>query len=418
MPINKSPHQTRDILLVFNTFLLLGLTSFGGPVAHIGYFRRELVVKQQWVSEGQFAQLLALCQFLPGPASSQLGFALGLLRAGAWGAVAAFIAFTLPSFMLLLAFAYGLPLLWGEVLLDETLMGKENLGVVATAVFHGLKLVACVMVADAVFSMARALCPDRYRRGIAMIAVVLLVMVESPWLHLWVILAGALVGSVCCRYLLPQEHDLSLRLPYRKGLSLALLAIFFLLFLLACIPNQQGLYEVAQAFYRAGAMVFGGGHVVLPLLEHSLVAKGWISADDFLTGYGAAQAIPGPLFTFAAYLGALIPSDIGGIYGALAALLLIFLPGFLLLVAVLPLWQRIACMPVALGAIAGVNGAVVGMLAAALYDPILTVGLGSMADLVLVVLALVGLRRSPPSALGPLAVIAWCITASLLLVWL
>ena len=329
---------------VFTTFLKLGLTSFGGPIAHLGYFRRELVERRHWVSESQFSQLLAICQFLPGPASSQLGFSLGLLRAGWLGAMAAFLAFTLPSALLLVGFASILPLLSGQV---------------GEAAIHGLKLVACAVVADAVLGMSRSLCPDTRRRSIAIVAASALLLLDSAWSQMLVVLGGAIAGVLFCKASVAEASG-HIQVAYGKRFGLILFGIFSLLLItFAWLPAQAGLYAIAQAFYRAGALVFGGGHVVLPLLEDSVVVTGWVSNESFLAGYGAAQAVPGPMFALSAYLGAIIPGEHGSWSGASIALLFMFLPGFLLLAAVLPMWQAISHNPVAANAISGGNASVV-----------------------------------------------------------
>ena len=311
----------------FTTFLRLGLTSFGGPIAHIGYFRRELVERRKWVSESEFAQLLALCQFLPGPASSQMGFSLGLLRAGWAGAFAAFLAFTLPSAALLFAFAALLPAI------------SHGAG---EAALHGLKLVALCVVAQGVLGMARTLCPDAARATVAALGAGVILVAGHAWVQLLVVAAGAVAGLAFCRNVQPIAGG-GLTLRHGPRLGWVLLLVFAALLLgLPVIAHDGGLAAVAQAFYRAGALVFGGGHVVLPLLEESLVAPGWISRDEFLAGYGAAQAVPGPLFTFAAYLGTVLGPEPNGVVGSVIALLAVFLPGFLIQIGVLPFWDSVA----------------------------------------------------------------------------
>ncbi|MGJ8618918.1 MAG: chromate efflux transporter [Methylophilaceae bacterium] len=381
---------------VFKTFLKLGLTSFGGPIAHIGYFRKELVEKQHWVNEHQFSQLLAICQFLPGPASSQLGFALGLLRAGWQGALAAFAAFTLPSALLLISFAALLPLLSSAV---------------GIATIHGLKLVAVCVIADAVFGMAKKLCPDMRRRIIAITAAAILHWMDSSWAQMLVIIAGAIAGILFCH----QPTNLTqqaIQCGYTKQQGIRLFLIFLALLLMAIlIPNQSVFTAIAQAFYQAGALVFGGGHVVLPLLEEAVVNTGWVNHEDFLAGYGASQAIPGPMFSFAAYLGAITPSheQISWL-GASIALASIFLPGFLLITAALPMWESIAKNPKAAQAIAGINAVVVGILAATLYNPVFTSSVLSTTDLLV---SAVGICMLIIGRLSPLYVVFWCIIASL-----
>ena len=382
-------------IAVFRAFLKLGLTSFGGPIAHIGYFRTEFVARRRWLSDEDFAQLLALCQFLPGPASSQLGFAIGLVKAGWLGALAAFVAFTLPSALLLFTFATLLPRLSG---------------VIADAALHGLKLVALVVVAHGVIGMWRQLCPDLTRAAIAVVAAGLILLTQGALFQLAAIAVGGLAGWIFCRAVRPLDGS---SLSTRHGVSVGytLLAVFFVL--LIGLPLLSGaanpLLSVADAFYRAGALVFGGGHVVLPLLEETVVAPGWVSQDDFLAGYGAAQAVPGPMFTLASYLGALLPGETGGLLGSVTATLAIFLPGFLLLAGILPVWNRVSALPVAVRAIAGVNAAVVGLLAAALYDPVFTSAARGWVDVVIAAIGFGVYLRWNVSALW---IVAWCILAS------
>lgn len=355
---------------VFVAFLVLGLTSFGGPVAHLGYFRHEFVVRRQWLSEQAYADLVALCQFLPGPASSQVGFALGWLRAGPAGAAAAWLAFTLPSAFLLILFALGVA--WFEGPFGEGLV-------------QGLKLTAVAIVAHAVWGMARSFCPDVPRAVIGLVAVVLVIVVGGSWGQLTAIGFGAAAGWVVLRGLPRPSADAVLSLPISPwvGWLAALLLMGLLLGLpLAAWAISAPAIQVAEAFYRAGAWVFGGGHVVLPLLEAAVVQPGWLDADAFIMGYGAAQAVPGPLFTFAAYLGMTMVG--GGIGTAVLALSMIFLPGMLLLVAVLPYWQRLRHSRLAPPMLLGVNAAVVGILGAAWYDPVWTSAVLRPADLVLV----------------------------------
>lgn len=380
---------------VFITFLKLGLTSFGGPIAHLGYFRLELVEKRGWVSASQFGQLLAICQFLPGPASSQLGFSLGLLRAGWPGAVAAFVAFTAPSALLLIAFAAFLPYLSGSV---------------GDASVHGLKIVALAVVAQGVLGMLRQLCPDAQRITIATLAAVVVLTLGSAMVQLLVVAGGAFAGALLCHSVEPGSDD-DLQPNYGARAGWLLLAIFSLLLfgLPLAAGGQPGLVAVADSFYRSGALVFGGGHVVLPLLEESVVAGGWIPQDRFLAGYGAAQAVPGPMFSFAAYLGLILPGGQGGTAGASVALLSIFLPGFLLVAGVLPLWRLVSGGVVPARAIAGVNAAVVGLLGAALYDPIFVTAVRGPVDLAIGIVALMLLLAW---RLSPLIVVAWCVAAS------
>ncbi|SDM16414.1 chromate transporter [Franzmannia pantelleriensis] len=344
---------------VFQAFLMLGLTSFGGPIAHLGYFRSEFVARRQWLSEKDYADLVALCQFLPGPASSQVGFALGLMRAGPWGAAMAWLAFTLPSAIVLVLFVFGAAVMEGPV---------------GSGIIHGLKVAAVAIVAHAVWGMARNLCPDRQRAAIGLAAVLIVVMVSGPLGQVVAIVAGGLAGLVLCRAAVEQAvSEVHFPVTRRAG-GIALVAFALLLVglpLLAWATPSQAL-ALLDAFYRAGALVFGGGHVVLPLLEAEVVQSGWVTPDEFLAGYGAAQAVPGPLFTFAAYLGAVLEPVPNGLIGATLALLAIFVPGMLLLVAVLPFWNRFRQWASAQSLMRGANAAVVGILGAALYQPVWT----------------------------------------------
>ncbi|MCA8863284.1 chromate efflux transporter [Halomonas sp. SBBP1] len=342
---------------VFWVFLALGLTSFGGPVAHLGYFRTAFVERRQWLSEQAYADLVALCQFLPGPASSQVGFALGLLRAGPWGAAMAWLAFTLPSAIILVLFAFGAAVLDGPV---------------ASGIIHGLKVVAVAIVAHAVWGMARNLCPDKTRTGIALAAVFTVVLVSGPLGQVAAIILGGLVGLALCRESSAVTASESLHFPVTRKAGMVALGMFAgLLILLPLLAGMAAWLDIADAFYRSGALVFGGGHVVLPLLEAEVVQSGWVTPDEFLAGYGAAQAVPGPLFTFAAYLGALLPG-VNGLVSVLLALLAIFIPGFLLLVGVLPFWNQFRQWGSAQALMRGANAAVVGILGAALYQPVWT----------------------------------------------
>ncbi len=370
---------------VFLAFLKLGLTSFGGPIAHLGYFRDELVVRRKWIDEAGYADLVALCQFLPGPASSQVGFSLGLLRGGPLGALAAWAAFTLPSALLLVLFAFG-PSWFGEG--------------IGSGILHGLKLVAVAVVAQAVWGMAKALTPDRERAGIALLAVFLVVFVGGSIGQVSAIAVGGLLGLWLCRGLpVTQMGHLVFGVPRRVG-WLALLLFGVLLIGLPILEGVASLQSISlfDAFYRAGALVFGGGHVVLPLLETEVVRPGWVPADTFLAGYGAAQAVPGPLFTFAAYLGAVMGPAPSGLLGATIALVAVFLPGLLLVVGALPFWDAFRTKPLAQAAMRGANAAVVGVLGAALYSPVWTSAILSPADFALALTGflLLTLWRAPP----------------------
>lgn len=359
---------------VFRAFLKLGLMSFGGPIAHLGYFRDELVVRRRWIDEAGYADLVALGQFLPGPASSQVGFALGLLRGGPLGALAAWAAFTLPSALLLLAFAYGAPLFGGTL---------------GTGAIHGLKIVAVAVVAQAVWGMARTLASGRERASIALAAVLLVVFVGGSVGQVGAIVLGGLAGLwLCATATAPTTGHLSF--PVTRAAGAACLIAFGLLLVLlpaaAATSGAQGL-ALFDSFYRAGSLVFGGGHVVLPLLREEVVQPGWVSADAFLAGYGAAQAVPGPLFTFAAYLGAAMRPTPNGVLGSAIALVAVFLPGLLLVVGALPFWDALRTRPRAQAAMRGANAAVVGILGAALYDPVWTSAVLGPRDFALALVA-------------------------------
>lgn len=340
---------------VFRAFARLGVSSFGGPIAHLGYYRHEFVERRKWLDEATYAELVALCQFLPGPASSQVNFAIGLMRAGPLGALAAFAAFSLPSALLMFAFAYGAAFATGPL----------AMGAVA-----GLKIVAVAVVAQAVWGMARVLCPDRTRAAIALGAVLLVTFASGAAGQIAAIALGGLAGLALTRNG-DTGTGAALHMPVSPIAGIACLGLFaLLLFGLPLLAASAPAAAVINAFYRSGALVFGGGHVVLPLLQQALVAPGWISQPDFLAGYGAAQALPGPLFTFAAYLGALLTPAPNGIAGAAIAYVAIFLPGFLLLIGVIPFWDRFRRTGWARAVMRGTNAAVVGILGAALYNPV------------------------------------------------
>lgn len=368
---------------VFLAFLKLGLTSFGGPIAHLGYFRDELVTRRKWLSDSAYADLVALCQFLPGPASSQVGFALGMMRAGWLGALAAFTAFTLPSALLLFLFAI-------------TAAGIS--GPLGTGAIQGLKIVAVAIVAQAVWGMARNLCPDRERAAIAVVAVAVLAFAPGAFGMIGAILAGAVLGLLLGR---GTDTPVSghVTMPVSRGTAALALALFLgLLVLLPLAAGQSQGLAVIDGFYRAGALVFGGGHVVLPLLQAETVAPGWVTPDAFLAGYGAAQAVPGPLFTFAAYLGAVLEPPPNGMAGAVLAILAVFLPGFLILIAALPFWDRFRSLAAAQSLMQGANAAVVGILAAALYSPVFTTAISDLRDFALALACFVLLTawKTPP----------------------
>ena len=374
--------QAGSALEVLRVFLKLGLTSFGGPVAHLGYFRREFVVRRAWLDERAYADLVALCQFLPGPASSQTGFAIGLMRAGYLGGLAAWAAFTLPSAIAMTLFAYG----------EGALKGPAGDGLL-----HGLKLVAVAIVAQAVLGMAQSLTPDRPRAAIAVLSLILTAFVPAAWAQIAVILLGALAGLTVCR----RSGDVAVaavEAPISRRAAIVFAGLTFALLALSFAPVLPGAAALAAAFYRSGALVFGGGHVVLPLLRTAVVDPGWVSDSAFLAGYGAAQAVPGPLFTFAAYLGAVAGVGPGGVAGAALALVAIFAPGLLLLMAVLPFWNGLRTLSNARAAMAGVNAAVVGLLASALYDPVWTGAVRGPTDFAIAAAGFVALIvwRAPP----------------------
>lgn len=371
--------------MVFRLFLGLGLVSFGGPIAHLGYFRDEFVARRQWLTESAYAELVALCQFLPGPASSQVGMAIGLSQAGIRGAVAAWCGFTLPSAVLMILFALGL-MRWGSELPADAL--------------HGLKWVAVAVVAQAVWGMARMFCVDWPRVFMALATTVIVLCLPQAWVQLLVIVLGAAVGLLLRRAPNPIEPGgMMVRLSARTGLvMLALFLVLLLLLPLAARHSLASSVQVFDAFYRAGALVFGGGHVVLPLLQAEVVAPGWIGADEFLAGYGIAQALPGPLFAFSAFLGAAMSAGPGGWLGAVLCLLAIFLPSLLLVVGVLPSWSRLRAQHGVQAALAGVNAVVVGLLLAALYDPLWTTAVRDWRDVAWVIggVALLMWAKLPP----------------------
>jgi chromate transporter len=382
---------------VFRAFLRLGCTAFGGPVAHLGYFHREFVERRKWIAEGDYADLLALCQFLPGPASSQTGIAIGWKRAGWRGAVAAWAAFTLPSAALMAAFAFG--------------MGRA--GDLAHAGWvQGLKIAAVAVVAQAVVSMARKLCPDAPRMAVAALAALVLSLVPGAWAQPAVIAGGAATGLLLGRWFSGVRPAVVQGSPPSRTSGWTCLALF--LGLLVLLPLAARVWpapwlRVAGGFYRSGALVFGGGHVVLPLLQKATVGRGWLGQDTFLAGYGAAQALPGPLFAFSAYLGVLIAP--GGLGGAILALVSIYVPAVLILFAALPHWERLRGWAPARFLLGGANAAVVGLLAAAFYSPIWTTTITDPRRLVLAAAAFAALRfgRLPPWAavVGCAAAGAW-----------
>jgi chromate transporter len=377
--------STFEVLLVF---LKLGVSSFGGPIAHLGYFRQEFVTRRRWLDEAAYAELMALCQFLPGPASSQVGFSIGLMRAGYPGGLAAWAGFTLPSAIALVLFAYGAATLGGPI---------------GAGLLHGLRVVPVAIVAQAVWVMARTLCPDRQRAAIALIAALILLVSSSPLAQIGTIVLGGVAGRWLCRIpaqrAQPMTGHLGAAVSRRAGL-VALTAYFGLLAGLPVLRDLATSPAIAlfEAFYHSGALVFGGGHVVLPLLRQAFVEPGWVSDEAFLAGYGAAQAIPGPLFSFAAYLGAVVGPSPHGLAGAALGLLAIFLPGVLILIGALPFWDTFRRREAAQAVMRGISAAVVGLLGAALYNPIWISAVRTPEDLELALVGLVLLTiwRAPP----------------------
>ncbi|WP_313239600.1 chromate efflux transporter [Stutzerimonas kunmingensis] len=388
MPIDPQHHSTSsrlDAWTIFLVFLRLGLTSFGGPIAHLGYFRDEFVQRRRWLDERSYADLVALCQFLPGPASSQVGLAIGLLRGGYRGSLAAWAGFTLPSAIALTLFALGIAT-WGDALPD--------------GVLQGLKIVAVAVVAQAVWGMARTLCTDAPRIAIALAAASTVLLLPFIWSQVAVIATAGLIGLIVFRPVSTEAH-VALPVAVKRRAALTALALFFaLLMLLPLLASgtDNPLLALLDAFYRAGALVFGGGHVVLPLLQAEVVQPGWVDRDTFLAGYGAAQAVPGPLFTFAAFLGASMNESPSGLLGAAVCLVAVFVPSFLLVIGVLPFWERLRSNRRMQAALAAVNAAVVGLLLAALYDPVWTSGIKAPEHFVLALLALAALMywKLPP----------------------
>jgi chromate transporter len=363
------------LLEIFTAFLKLGLISFGGPVAHISYFHQEFVLKRQWLDEAAFGDLLALCQFLPGPASSQMVFAIGMRRAGLPGALVASLCFTLPSAILMILFGYGI-----------SALGDLN----KAGWLHGLKLAAVAVVAQAVWTMGRKLCPDRARQAIGLGAATVILAWPGSFSQIGSIILGAILGWSIYRGEIPSNGE-SAKLPIRAHMiaGACFLVYLSLLFLLpvAAAATHSKMLAVFDGFYRAGALVFGGGHVVLPLLRTAVVPKGWVTDDAFLAGYGAAQALPGPLFTFSAYLGTVMSAGPRAFANGLWCLLAIFLPAWLVLGGTLPFWDELRKKPGMQAALRGTNAAVVGVLLAALYTPVITQGIRTPGDVGLVLVA-------------------------------
>ncbi len=377
-PVDAPPVPARgSVLEVLGVSTRLGLTSFGGPIAHLGYFRQEYVVRRRWLDERTYADLVALCQFLPGPASSQVGIGIGTMRAGPLGGLAAWLGFTLPSALALTAFAF--------------LVGRFD--VADAGWMHGLKVVAVAIVAQAVWGMARQFCTDRARVTIAILAALAALTVPGALGQILVIAVAGVVGW----WLFPADDDVRpapARVPLDRRFGLACLLLFF--GLLLALPLARlvfpgpagGVLALFDGFYRVGSLVFGGGHVVLPLLQAEVVPPGWLTNDQFIAGYGATQAVPGPLFTFAAYLGAVRGPTPNGLAGATIGLLAIFLPSFLLIFGALPFWEALRAHPTFQSALRGINAAVVGILLAALYTPVWTSAIRRPVDFGLAVAAL------------------------------
>lgn len=385
---------------VFLAFLKLGLTSFGGPVAHLGYFRTEFVERRHWLDDRSYSDLVALCQFLPGPASSQVGMALGMGRAGWWGSLAAWLGFTLPSALALILFAYGV---------------AEYRGLAESGWVHGLKVVAVAIVAQAVWGMAKSLCPDRLRAGLAILAALLTLALPSAAGQVAAIVVSGLLGRWAVKAAAPgalQHHDDGIS----RKVGLAALALFALLLVgmpLWAAVSGSPTVALLDGFYRSGALVFGGGHVVLPLLQATVVPAGAVSNDYFLAGYGAAQAVPGPLFTFAAYLGAVANGPLHGWIGGLVLLLVIFLPAYLLVIGALPFWERLRRRDDIQSTMAGINAGVVGILGSALYDPVWTSAIHSRTDFGLALAAfglLLYARVSPVVVVALAALAGWALS--------
>lgn len=395
-PAGRLP-AVAEVLLAFAG---LGLRCFGGPVAHLGYFRVEFVERRRWLDERQFADIVGLCQFLPGPASSQTGFALGLLRGGYLGGLAAWVGFTLPSALLMLGFAFG--------------AARVDASAAGAGLLHGLKLAAVAIVAQAVRGMATALCPDLTRRAIAAVAVALVLLAPAAAGQIAAIGLGAAAGLLAGRR--DEGGDDggtagrgSLTMPVSRLVGIACLALFTALLLgLPLLTAGRPVVMRFDGFYRAGALVFGGGHVVLPLLRDAVVLPGWVSDSRFLAGYGAAQALPGPLFSMAAFLGATMTPAPFRVLGATLALVAIFLPGLLLLTGILPFWDALRRRAPARAAMRGANAATVGILALALYDPLGTTSVHSIADVAIAAAGFILLAawRCPPLLVVALASVA------------
>lgn len=399
--MNSHSRNNDSAWRVFLVFLRLGLTSFGGPVAHLGYFRSEFVSRRSWLTDRDYSDLVALCQFLPGPGSSQISMALGLGRAGWRGMLAAWLGFTMPSALALIAFAYGV---------------TQYQGLAASGWVHGLKIAAVAVVAHAVWGMARSLCPDRPRAAMAILAALLTLALPSAFGQVSAILLAGLMGRWLLNVPAAGAHE-SHVYPVSHKAGVAALVLFALA--LAGLPlwvaaSGSSTLAMLEGVYRSGALVFGGGHVVLPLLQATVVPNGFVDNADFLAGYGAAQAVPGPLFTFAAYLGAVADWPLQGAVGGLLLTAVIFLPGALLLIGALPFWQSVRNLPGIQATMAGINAGVVGLLLSALYDPVWTSAIHGKGDfaLALSAFALLVFGRMPPALVVLLAGLAgWFMAA-------
>ena len=370
---------------VFAAFLRLGLTSFGGPVAHLGYFHEDIVVRRKWLEERTYVDLVALSQFLPGPASTKVGIAIGLSRAGYTGALAAWAGFTMPSAIALVLFGYGVSSLGGAL---------------GSGWLHGLKVAAVAVVANAVLTMMRSLAPDTARATLAVSAAILVLAAPSSFGQVIAIILGGVIGLIAFHGTPPDRHT-ALPHPVSRPTAVTAIILFFVFLIglpLAVTAGPSHSLQLFDVFYRAGSLVFGGGHVVLPLLQAAVVPPGWVSNDAFLAGYGATQAVPGPLFTFSAYLGTVMGPSPNGWLGAALCLTAMFLPAFLLVIGPLPFWDDLRRHPSAQAALRGVNAAVVGLLLAALYRPVWTTGITNAGDFALGIAAflLLFMWKTPP----------------------
>jgi chromate transporter len=398
--VKKSVNNIRPLIQVFLVFLKLGFTAFGGPVAHLAFFREEFVVRKKWITESDYSEIVALCQFLPGPASSKVGLTIGLSQAGYLGSLAAWLGFTMPSAILLLLLA----------------LGYSNYGdVIPLGLLTGLKVVTVAVVAQAVWGMSKSICIDNARITIMLSSAIGLLVFQSVFAPLVVIFVAGVIGVWLFKPSLNMiESQLTFSISRFSG-SLWFLVFILFLFGLPIIQLfvEQPILDIVSAFFRSGSLVFGGGHVVLPLLESQMVKTGWVTKDAFLAGYGATQAVPGPLFTFSAFLGGVLNGPISGVFGALLALVSIFLPSFLLVYAILPFWQTLRVKPRIRAALVGINASVVGILFAALYQPVFVGGVSGTNDFIAVIIAFGALMywKLPPW----LVVIAGGVIGSVLL---